>query len=427
MNKTFIVLKHEFLQKVRSKVFVIMTLVGPLLMGALVFVPAYFSATNTGDVRHLVVIDSTGGQLAQAMVAASKDTATDFFSKKFRKDVTIEAVAPSPTAMDSLSKLVESKAITGYMVIPARAIADSASTAQIKLHNPSDFTSVTALKDFYRDAVRDAKLRVRGIDPSSVSNVESGVKVETLKVEAGTEKKDNGGVGMVMAFLTAFILYISLIMYGTLIMNSVIEEKSTRIVELLASSVRPFELLVGKVLGVASAGLIQVGVWALMLVLVTTFGLSAASAFIGEGLLPSISPFLFLYFILFFVLGFLIYATLYAAIGSTAESASDTQQVSMPVVMLLVIPIVLLQGVIENPSATKSVVMSLIPFFSPILMLARIFTETPPFWQIALSVVLMIGTFFGCLWVASRIYRVGILMYGKKFKLSEIAKWVRYT
>ena len=427
MNKTFIVLKHEFLQKVRSKAFIIMTLVGPILMGAIVFVPAYFSATNTGEVRHLVIIDSTGGQLGQAMVAASADTSQGFLSKQFKTAVTLQTLPPGPTVMDSLRKLVESKALTGYMVIPARAISDSASTAQIKLHNPSDYKSINALRESYRDVVRDAKLRVRGIDPSTVSNVESGVHVETMKVEAGSESKDNGGTGLIMAFITAFILYISMIMYGTLIMNSVIEEKSTRVVELLASSVRPFQLLVGKVLGVASAGLIQVGVWALMLVLVTMFGLTAASAFLGESVLPSISPFLFLYFILFFVLGFLIYATLYAAIGSTAESAADVQQVSMPVVMLLVVPFILLQGVIENPSSTKSVVLSLVPFFSPILMLGRIFTETPPFWQIALSVVLMIGTFFGCLWVASRIYRVGILMYGKKFKLSEIVKWVRYT
>ncbi len=216
-------------------------------------------------------------------------------------------------------------------------------------------------------------------------------------------------------------------MYGTIIMNSVIEEKSSRVVELIASSVRPFQLLVGKVLGVASAGLIQVGVWSIMLILLTTVGLTAASAFLGENILPSVSPFLFLYFILFFVLGFLIYATLYAAIGSTAESASDVQQVSFPVVMLLVIPFILLQGVIQNPSSTKSVIFSLVPFFSPILMLGRIFTETPPWWQITLSVVLMIGTFFGCLWIAARIYRVGILMYGKKFKLGEIVKWIRYT
>jgi ABC-2 type transport system permease protein len=426
MNKTLIVLKHEFLLKVRSRAFIVMTLVGPLLMGAIIIVPAYFSATNRGDVRNLVVIDSTG-RVAQSMIAASHDTASDFLSKQFSAKIILESVMPGPNVKDSLAKLVESKALTGYMTIPANAIDDSASTAQIKLHNPSDFTAVSFLKDSYTTAVRDAKLKARGIDAKMVTNVESGVHVETMKIEAGGEKKDNGGAGVAMAFITVFILYLSLIMYGTLIMNSVIEEKSSRVIELIASSVRPFQLLVGKVLGVASAALIQVGVWAIILVLITTVGLTAASAFLGPDVIPSISPFLFLYFIMFFVLGFLIYATLYAAIGSTAESASDVQQVSMPVVMLLVIPFILMQGVIQNPSSTKSVVLSLVPFFSPILMLARIFTETPPWWQIALAVVLMIGTFFGCLWVAARIYRVGILMYGKKFKLSEIAKWVRYT
>jgi ABC-2 type transport system permease protein len=426
MNKTLIVLKHEFLLKVRSRSFIIMTLIGPLLMGVVFIVPALFSASNTGDVRHIVIIDSTG-RLAQPMIAASHDTATDFLSKQFATNVTLESAMPGPNIKDSLGKLVEAKLLTGYMTIPANAIQDSASTAQIKLHNPSDMSTVSFLKDSYLKAIRDAKLSARGIDPKMVTNVESGVHVETVKLEAGSEKKDSGDTGMIMAFITVFILYFSLVMYGTLIMNSVIEEKSSRVVELVASSVRPFQLLVGKVLGVASAALIQVGVWAIMLALLTTVGLTAASAFLGPEILPSISPFLFLYFILFFVLGFLSYATLYAAIGSTAESASDVQQVSMPVVMLLVIPFIMLQGVIQNPSSTKSVVLSLIPFFSPILMLGRIFTETPPWWQIALAVVLMIGTFFGCLWVAARIYRVGILMYGKKFKLSEIAKWVRYS
>ncbi len=426
MNKTIIVLKHEFLIKVKSRAFIVMTLIGPLLMGAIIILPAYFSATNSGDVRHLVVIDSTG-RLAQSMIAQSHDTASDFLSKQFSTNVTLESVMPGPNVKDSLGKLVEAKLLTGYMTIPANAIQDSASTAQIKLHNPSDISSVSFLKDSYLKAIRDAKLGARGIDPNMVTNVESGVHVETVKLEAGSEKKDSGDTGMIMAFVTTFILYFSLIMYGTLIMNSVIEEKSSRVVELVASSVRPFQLLVGKVLGVASAALIQVGVWAILLVALTTVGLTAASAMLGSDILPSISPFLFLYFVLFFVLGFLIYATLYAAIGSTAESASDVQQISMPVVMLLVIPFILLQGVIQNPSSTKSVVLSLIPFFSPILMLGRIFTETPPWWQIALAVALMIGTFFGCLWIAARIYRVGILMYGKKFKLSEIAKWVRYS
>lgn len=424
MNKTFIVLKHEFLQKVRSRSFIIMTLIGPVLMGAIVIVPVYFASANDTDVRHVAVIDSTG-RLANSIIAVSKDSATDIFSKRSSSKVSVESALPS--AADSLRKQVESKALTGYMIIPANAIDDSASTATIRMHNPGDFSTVSFLEGAYRDAVREAKLTKRGIDPSMISRLETGVHVETVKVEAGSEKKDSGAAGEIVGFITALILYISMAMYGTIIMNSVIEEKSSRVIELVASSVRPFQLFLGKVLGVASAGLLQISVWALMMVLLTTIGLSAAGAFLGSSILPTVSPFLFIYFIVYFILGFLIYATLYAAVGSTAESASDAQQIAFPVIMLLLIPFILLQGVMQNPSSTKSVVLSLVPFFSPILMLARIFTETPPAWQIAASMVLMIATFFGCLWVASRIYRVGILMYGKKFKLAEIVKWVRYT
>jgi ABC-2 type transport system permease protein len=426
MKKTLIVLKHEFSQKVRSRTFVIMTLIGPLLMSLFLVIPMFFASMSTGDVRQLAVIDSTG-KLAEPMIVRSKDTSSDFLSRRFTTKVVLVNVAPSPNAMDSLRKLVDSKMLAGYMIIPANAIADSASTAIIKLHNTSDFSSVSFLRDSYISAVREAKLRARGIDPAMVSNVESGVHVETVKLEAGSESKDSGGTGVVLAFITAFILYITMIMYGTLIMNSVIEEKSSRVIELVASSVRPFELLVGKVLGVGGAALLQMGVWTIMLMLLATVGLSGASMMLGKDIIPTVSPYLFLYLTLFFVLGFLIYATLYAAIGSTAESTSDAQQVAFPVVMLLVIPFILLQGVIQNPSSTSSVVLSLVPFFSPILMLGRIFTETPPWWQIVLAVVLMIGTFFASLWVAARIYRVGILMYGKKFRLGEIVKWIRYS
>ena len=426
MNKTFIVARHEFLLKVRSRAFKIMTFIGPLLLAAMILLPAYLSATDNGDARDIALIDSTG-MLSESIARTVNDTSTGFFSNEPHARIELHAVQPGPTVIDSLDQLVRNKSLTGYMIVPANAIADSTSTAELKLHNTSDFRTVSFLKDAYMDAIRDAKLRKQGIDPRMVTNVESGVHFETVKLMANSEKKDGGETSVVMAFVTVFLLYLTLVLYGTQIMNSVIEEKSSRVIEITASSVRPFQLLVGKVLGVAGAALIQVGVWAIMLGLLTTVGLTAASVMLGTGVLPSISPFMFLYFVLFFILGFLIFATLYAAIGSTAESASDTQQIAMPVVMLLVIPFILLQGIIQNPSSTKSVVLSLIPFFSPILMLGRIFTETPPWWQIALSIVLMVGTFFGCLWVAARIYRVGILMYGKKFKLSEIVKWVRYS
>ena len=426
MSKTLIVLKHEFLQKVRSRVFIVMTLIGPLLISLIFIIPIFVASVNTGGVRQLAVIDSTG-HLAQRMVQQAKDTVSDFLPKQFRTKVILESIAPGPNVMDSLRKLVESKALTGYIVIPANAIADSTSTAIIKLHNASDFNVVSFSKDAYLGSVRDAKLSARGIDPAFVSNIEKGVHVEVVKLEQNSESKDNGEIGIVIAFVLAVILYMSMILYGTQIMNSVIEEKTSRVVEIMASSIQPFQLLVGKVLGVGCAGLLQVGVWTLMFILLTTIGLSSASVLLGQDVMPSVSPYLFLYFLLFFVLGFLIYATLYAAIGSTAESASDVQQVAFPVTMLLVIPFILLQGVIRNPSGTWSVLLSMVPFFAPILMLGRIFTETPPWWQIVLTVIIMIGTFFGCLWVAARIYRVGILMYGKKFKPREIVKWIKYT
>jgi ABC-2 type transport system permease protein len=327
---------------------------------------------------------------------------------------------------DSLKALLLQKSISGYLSIPPNAISDSSSVASLRMTNANDFSVEGFLSSHYKDAVFAERLKSGGIDPAFVQRAREGGEINTLKVTEEAEMSDNG-IGFAAGYITGLFLYISMILYGTLIMQSVIEEKNSRVIELLTSSVKPIDILIGKVLGVGLAGLLQVTVWALMFASVSFFALPALLASLGAGASQVISPVSFVYFVLYFIFGYLMYATLYAGAGATVEQASDAQQISMPITMLIVLPLLMMTSVIQSPSSTSSVILSLIPLFSPILMLGRIFSEPPPMWQILLSFVLMGATFFAVLWISGKVYRTGILMYGKKYSLREVFKWLKYS
>lgn len=433
MNKMFIVLKHEFRQKIRSKAFIILTFIAPLLMAALIAVPIFISVMNEGIDKQIVIIDGTGklgkyfaADTGKRTILQSPGSANSS-NKSFGPSLHLTVInSETSNTADSLKALLLKKKISGYVEIPVDAITDSTSVATLRVTNANDFTVEEFLSTHYRDALFSERLKTSGIDPDFVKHARQGAEFSTLKVSEEKETKDNG-VGFIAGYITGMFLYISMILYGTLIMQSVIEEKNSRVIELLSSSVKPIDILIGKVLGVGLAGLVQVSVWATMFAAVSFFALPAVLSSLGSSAGSIISPSSFVYFVLYFIFGYLMYATLYAGAGATVEQASDAQQVSMPITLLIILPIVMMTSVIQSPSSTSSVILSLIPFFSPILMLGRIFSETPPFWQIALSFVLMAATFFGVLWLSGKIYRTGILMYGKKYTLREIFKWLKYS
>jgi ABC-2 type transport system permease protein len=222
------------------------------------------------------------------------------------------------------------------------------------------------------------------------------------------------------------ILYITILIYGVTVMRGVIEEKQSRIVEVLLSSVKPFQLMLGKLVGIGLVGLTQYFTWAAFMIGISTVAALPAFA-MGAFKLPNIPPSLMVYFVVYFVLGYFLYATLYAAVGALVSSEEDAQQVQLPVTMFLIIPMIFSSAILRNPNSTFSIVLSLIPFFAPVLMFMRICLSQPPLWQIGLSMVLMIVTILGAVWLAAKIYRVGILMYGKRPNLPEIMKWMKYT
>ncbi|MDP4220379.1 MAG: ABC transporter permease [Bacteroidota bacterium] len=433
MNKMVIVLKHEFRQKIRSKAFIILTCIAPLLMAALIAVPIFITLANQGNDKQIVIIDSTGrlgkyfiadsGKRAALFAPGSSQSSRPSFGGSIH--IRLMTYGTEHTA-DSLKALLLQKSISGYLSIPPNAISDSLSIASLRMTNANDFSVEGFLSSHYKDALFAERLKAGGIDPSFVQHAREGGEINTLKVTEEAEMSDNG-IGFAAGYITGLFLYISMILYGTLIMQSVIEEKNSRVIELLTSSVKPIDILIGKVLGVGLAGLLQVTVWALMFASVSFFALPALLASLGAGASQVISPSSFIYFVLYFIFGYLMYATLYAGAGATVEQASDAQQISMPITMLIVLPLLMMTSVIQSPSSTSSVILSLIPLFSPILMLGRIFSEPPPMWQILLSFVLMGSTFFGVLWVSGKVYRTGILMYGKKYSLREVFKWLKYS
>lgn len=255
-----------------------------------------------------------------------------------------------------------------------------------------------------------------------------GVELSLVKVNESGETAENGQSVLVRVSIV-MVLYITLLVYGVMTMRSVLEEKTTRIVEILASSAKPSQLLSGKILGVAAVGLTQYLIWGCTAALVSGYGATMATIFSPDTAAPSFHlPLSYIvYPIIFFLAGYFLYASLYAAIGSMVSSEEESQQVQVPVTIVLVACFVLYPAILRAPNSPLSVTLSLIPFFSPILMVFRITVQTPPFWQIALSLAICVATTVAVIRVSAKIYRVGILIYGKRPSVMELLRWLRYT
>jgi ABC-2 type transport system permease protein len=244
--------------------------------------------------------------------------------------------------------------------------------------------------------------------------------------EKGEEGQRDSGAGFILVFVIAFLIYITVLMYGQVILGAIVEEKETRIAEILFSSVRSLTLMIGKLVGVSLLAVTQLGIWTLAFVVLSFYGLEALASRGFEGFsIPHLPLSFFLYFFLFFVVGYFIYAALYVLIGSMVTTAQEGGQLAMPVVFLLMAGLYMGFPVIRSPNSPFAFWVSMFPFFSPITMIVRIVSQTPPTWQIVLSLLIGAGTAVLMLWLASRIYRIGMLMYGKKATIPEVLRWVR--
>jgi len=293
--------------------------------------------------------------------------------------------------------------------------------------------------------VQSERLARQNTPPDVLAILESNPGLATRQLTEEGATADSSLAYIAVGWVMAFLIYIAVLIYGQYVMQGVIEEKSSRVVEIVVSSVRPFELMMGKVLGIGAMGLTQFAVWGVLVLGGTSMLGSAAALLLDPSMLnlpadaseeamrqatdfalPSLAPSLFIWFVLFFLGGYLLYASLFAAVGSAVEQQQDAQSLVFPLTLPLIIPIVLLFFLLETPNATLSVVTSMIPFFAPVLMVARVAVTDVPFWQVGGAFLLLVGTFVGTIWASGRIYRVGILMYGKKPGVRELLRWMTY-
>lgn len=424
MKKIFAVIKREYLQIVKTKGFIISTVLAPVIMIAFIAVPVLLSVKSTGEKKTIAVVDMTG-QVFQEFDRTlaeykMKDESRRYTVQEFRPTADISGLR------SLLSQKVLANEFSAYIFIPDSIL--SGGEAEFVSQHVSDFDEIKRLSESLNRVVVGLRLKKEGLDPQRVSDYMKHVGLKTIKVTPQGEKEDVGGT-FAMAYVLVLLIYMTLIFYGSIILRGVIEEKSNRVVEVVLSSLKPFELMMGKILGIGAVGLTQYAVWALIGFVMSQYGMSMVTSLVpaASGIKFAIPPYIFFYFVVFFILGYFLYGTLYAAVASTVNNEKEAQQMLMPITMFLVLPILLMTMVIKDPSGSTSVILSLIPFFAPIIMFMRICVLMPPAWQVALSIGLLGLTVVAMVWLAAKIYRIGILMYGKKPSLPEIVKWIKYS
>lgn len=413
MSKISIIIAREFTTRIKKKSFILLTLLLPFLSAVIIFVPVWLGSVKGDDSHKIVVVDKTAhylpafvGQNPQFVVVPDTQ-----MREAYRSDTTdVEAVL---IISDDLCKKPD--AVTLY----------SQREIQPELQM---FVEGTIREQVRRDKLE--AYNVEGLD-QIINDVQTDVAVQTVKwQDNGEESMSSGTVAMVAGFIFTFLIYMFVMIYGAMVMQSVMEEKTNRIVEIMVSSVRPFELMMGKIIAIALVGLTQMLIWGLMLALILGFTSQCfgTDGGVGEMLTPLLHlPYgeLSVMFLLCFIGGYLLYASFFSAIGAAINEPSDSSQFMMPVTIILVFAMYAAMGSAENTDGPLAFWTSLFPLTSPIVMMVRV-PFGVPLWQEVLCIVLLFATALLFVWMAARIYRVGILMYGKKPSLREMWKWLRY-
>lgn len=427
MAKLWAIIKREYLERVRSKWFLIATFFGPIFFAAIIIVPAWIASKSkaTSDVYNTTILDATGTGFGDRLaVNIAGDTTIP------GRMPTVKAVAPNElTQAESLAtRQVMRKEKTGYVVVDQQTLAGE--SARYAGMNATSIADMAQIKGAIRQTILASRLEKVGLDNEKMK------EITFIPLDFSTERiteRGRAGSGMasvLFGFAIGFLLYLSIVIYGQTIMSGVLEEKTTRVAEVVMSSVPTDTLLAGKVLGVGAVGLTQQILW-----IATTYILLKLREPIMAKLgaptmnfsLPDISLAAGVLFLLFFLLGFIFYSSLYAAVGASVNSESEARQAASPLMIMIVSTAVFIQPVLLNPTGTTARVLSLIPISSPIIMPIRMaVTGVPPLEMTASLAFLAIGC-VAALWLASRIYRVGLLMYGKRPTMKEMARWVSYA
>ncbi|GGH38194.1 ABC transporter permease [Dyadobacter endophyticus] len=438
MRNIFLVIRREYLVRVKKKSFLVMTVLGPLLFVAF-YGTVFWAAASSVDTKTVQVLDESG-----------------LFRNKFKDSETLKFVF-TDKSIDSAKAAFPSSEANALVYIPANVIKAPKSVRIYAAKNVSlDLKS--DIEKVIEKEIEDIKLAEAGITHKILEDSRVNINSETISLSEEGEKTSSSGAATVIGGICAFLIYMSVFIYGTQVMRGITEEKTSRIVEVIISSVKPFHLMLGKIIGVALVGLTQFVLW----ILLTTALTSATSAIIGSqlskesvqvakemnkaqvpgqgmpggnvdnpvtevlGAVASLNiPLIIGCFLFYYLGGYLLYSALFGAVGAAVDNDADTQQFMLPITLPIIFSFVFAQFVLRDPDGTLAFWTSIIPFTSPIIMMVRIPFGVPA-WEIALSMVLLILGFMGTTWIAARIYRVGILMYGKKVSYKELVKWIFY-
>jgi ABC-2 type transport system permease protein len=441
MNKMVAVFKREYLQAVRKKAFIIMTLLFPFLMLALMAVPALVASKGMGE-KKIAVLDGTG-MLRPAFTRPNEKEAID--PKKEAKDAMSGRrrgpTLPSQLVVDYvdqtgndvrvaakpyLARLSAEGAekLDGVFLIPAGAKESPDTQLMYYSRSSTDVMTQERLGRLTNKAMQRNRLAANGIQPDAVERLMEDMPVEAVQISKSGEEKTGGEMNFLFGFVFAALLILPSFIYGNDIMRGIVQEKSERVVEVLISSVTPTELLMGKILGVAAVGLTQISVWMLMGGIGAAFG-AATAAVAGINVAQFFRPSIFVFFFIFFILAYLTYVCVYAIAGAISNTEKEAQQFIAPISMVMMAPWFLMFPIIMNPDSNIAVGFSLAPVFGPITMFVRTLVAEPPVWHIAVSIAVSVVTIFVMMWMTAKIFRIGILSYGKRPTIPQLWQWLK--
>jgi ABC-2 type transport system permease protein len=416
MREVLLIARREYLERVRSRAFLMMTILFPLMIGVLIGGSIFAGKLGSG-VKD-IAIASNDPALAHAVAAEMQSEPA--------QGTPLEVVAPASDAQRAeLNQRVEDKALDGYLWLEQKPGAVAPEVSFIS-RSAGDLFSLGGIESAVDHGLERERLIQHGVSSAEITAMTRHPDIQTMQIRDGRLTPSNSLKSFFGAYAMMFLIYFTVVFYGMNVARSVVEEKTSRIFEVLLSTVKPQALMAGKLLGVGAAGLTQMAIW--FLVVSTIVGTSAGAS-LGSGGLAAfgIHPQQLFFLATYFLLGFFFYSAIAAAVGASVSSEQEIQQFSIVIVAPLTVGMVLISYIVGNPTALPVVLLSLFPPCAPIVMFLRMSSQMPPAWQIALSMVLMLLSIWAAIWVASRIYRVGILMYGKRATLPEILRWMRYS
>ena len=447
MNKIGLIIRREYITRVRKRSFIIMSVLGPLLFASFMVIPAWMAVSEDQEEKTIAIVDSSN--LFMNVIPDTKYLKFDYLFN---------------VRLNDIKDNFREAGYYGVLYISHIVASEPNSVVFYSDRQPSQATTLYISKAI-EEYIRDQKLKAYEIEDldNILRSVRTRINIRTIKItDDGREKESHTGVVMVVGYAGGFLIYMFIFFFGAQLMRGVIEEKVNRIIEVVISSVRPLQLMMGKIIGIAMVGLSQFLIWVISTFLLVSIassllfpelGMSPTEKIVSQDIMsaepvenqpeaPSdemielqgafsalrnidfgvmLGSFLF-----YFLAGYLLYAAMFASIGAAVDSETDTQQFMLPVTLPLILALFVLINAINNPDSSIAFWFSLIPFTSPVVMMARI-PFGVPYWQVILSMALLVVTFLGMTWVAAKIYRTGILMYGKKISYREIWKWIRYS